>query len=94
MVQTQFKYFLDAEDLQQSFNDAVSLVYSVFPKQDDEKNQLYKQWARCNAYAQHVISLKDSFKECHEASRSFRATSNFCALLAECQRRVSQLIMS
>jgi hypothetical protein len=86
MVQTQFRYFIDTDGLQQSFNDAAALVYNVFPRQDDERGQLYEQWVQCNAYLQHAIYLKDSFKECQKEIPSFIATSDFCSLLIECQR--------
>ncbi|KAI7781720.1 hypothetical protein LA080_014486 [Diaporthe eres] len=86
MVQTQFRYFLDAEELQSSFDDTVTLVYHCFPRQNDEKTQLYDQWTQCNALLQHVIFLKDCFQECHAAATSFKATWEFCDLLVQCQR--------
>lgn len=86
MVQTQFRYFLDAEELQRSFDDTVTLVYHCFPRQHDEKTLLYDQWAECNTLLQHVIFLKDRFQECHAATTSFKATWEFCDLLVQCQR--------
>ncbi|KAJ6084951.1 hypothetical protein N7499_004580 [Penicillium canescens] len=86
MVQAQFKYFLGPSALHLAFSNAVALIFNVFPRQDDEKGQLYEQWAQCNTYLQHVIYLKDSFKENHKADPSFCATPQFCELLVECQR--------
>jgi hypothetical protein len=88
MVQAQFKYFLDRASLYLAFSNTVAIVSNVFPKQDEDVGQLYYHWAQCNKYLQHVIYLKDSFKECHLADPSFTATPQFCDLLIDCQRRV------
>ncbi|OBT61237.1 hypothetical protein VE03_09669 [Pseudogymnoascus sp. 23342-1-I1] len=86
MVQKQFRYFLSPEQQQKAFDNAVALVYHAFPKQDDQKAQLYEQWVQCNYYLQHVLNLKDCFKEMRKLSKDFKASWKFCELLKECQR--------
>ena len=88
MVQMQFRYFLPPEERQQAFDNAVVLVYHAFPKQSDatNKNQFYQQWTQCNRCLQHVLYLKDNFKEERKHSKKFKASSLFCELLKDCQR--------
>ncbi|KAG8163347.1 hypothetical protein KVR01_006644 [Diaporthe batatas] len=86
MVQTQFRYFLSAEELQQAFQDTINLVHRIFPRQEEEKDQLYDQWDQCNALLQHVIFLKDCFQECYKTTVPLKATWEFCDLLIQCQR--------
>ncbi|KAF1961988.1 hypothetical protein CC80DRAFT_522601 [Byssothecium circinans] len=88
MVQTQFKFHLSAEGRQKALDDAVALVYEVFPKENDAEGQQYDQWAECNRYLQHVINLKDCFKEEKKLCKTFKASWKFCELLKECQRYV------
>jgi hypothetical protein len=87
MVQTQFRYFLPLEERQKAFDNAVALVYRAFPKQSDvtNKNQLYQQWTQGNRCLQHVLTLKDNFKEERRLAKNFKA-SLFCELLKDCQR--------
>ncbi|OAQ97307.1 hypothetical protein LLEC1_00074, partial [Akanthomyces lecanii] len=64
MVQMQFQFYLPLEERQKFFYHAVDLLYRAFPKQTDEnKNQLYQHWTECNRLLQHVLSLKDNFKQ-------------------------------
>ncbi|KAK6507665.1 hypothetical protein TWF481_006087 [Arthrobotrys musiformis] len=86
MVQTQFKYFLSREQRQKAFDLATFLLYKVFPQEDETTHQLYEKWAICNQYLQHVLYLKDFFKEEMKSSKEFKATGNFCELLKGCQR--------
>lgn len=88
MVQMQFRSFLSVEERQEAFNNAVVLVYNAFPKQSDatNKNQLYHQWAQCNRCLQHVLCLKDNFKEERRHWEKFKASWLFCVLLKDCQR--------
>ncbi|KAJ2993997.1 hypothetical protein NUW58_g1673 [Xylaria curta] len=86
MVQTQFRYFLEHSQLQSSFEDVVALIYHQFPKMGDEKGQLYDEWAQCNSLLQHIISLKDCFRACHNHNKNFKAPWRFCELLKDCQR--------
>ncbi|KAL3437123.1 hypothetical protein BDV09DRAFT_163834 [Aspergillus tetrazonus] len=93
MVQTQFKYYLSLEDRQKAFNHATALVYHAFPKQSDatNKNQLYQQWTQCNRCLQHVLSLKDNFKEERRNTNTFRVAPLFCELLKNCQRYLYEI---
>ncbi|EHK22215.1 uncharacterized protein TRIVIDRAFT_191059 [Trichoderma virens Gv29-8] len=85
MVQTHFRSFLSPEERQQAFNNAVVLVYNAFPKQSDatNKNQLYQKWTQCNLCLQHVLCLKDNFKEERRRSEKFTASLLFCKLLED-----------
>jgi hypothetical protein len=85
MVQTQYKYFMKDQERQKAFDDAVALVYKVYPQMDG-RGQLYDHWAECNYYQQHVVNLADSFKEEHRAWKPFRATWKFCELVNQSQR--------
>ncbi|PIG79027.1 hypothetical protein AARAC_003611 [Aspergillus arachidicola] len=73
---------------QKAFNNAVALVYHVFPKQSDEnnQNQLYHQWNECNYFLQHVLTLKNNFKEERRHTNDFHASFKFRKLLQDCQR--------
>ncbi|KAJ8131316.1 hypothetical protein O1611_g2307 [Lasiodiplodia mahajangana] len=86
MVQIQFIYLLDQSQLQRRFEDAVSIIYQQFPRMTDENGQLYAEWTQCNALLQHVISLKESFRACHNSNKNFKAPLQFCELLKDCQR--------
>ncbi|KAJ4312434.1 hypothetical protein N0V84_009926 [Fusarium piperis] len=92
MVQTQFRYFLPLGERQRAFDNAVALVYRAFPKQSDgaNKNQLYQHWNQCNRCLQHVLSLKDNFKEDRQLRKNFK-TSAFCELLKDCQRYLYEI---
>ncbi|KAF2811394.1 uncharacterized protein BDZ99DRAFT_507903 [Mytilinidion resinicola] len=93
MVQTQFRYYLPLEERQKAFDNAVALVYHAFPKQSDEtnKNQFYQQWTQCNRCLQHVLSLKDNFKEERRLVKNFKAGPLFCELLKDCQRYLYEI---
>ncbi|KAE8313083.1 hypothetical protein BDV41DRAFT_577036 [Aspergillus transmontanensis] len=80
--------FSPPAERQKAFNNAVALVYHVFPKQSDEnnQNQLCHQWNQCNYLLQHVLTLKDNFKEERRHTNDFRASSKFCKLLQDCKR--------
>ncbi|KAE8340509.1 hypothetical protein BDV24DRAFT_164242 [Aspergillus arachidicola] len=88
MVQTQFRHLLPPAERQKAFNNAVALVYHVFPKQSDEnnQNQSYHQWNKCKYLLQHVLTLKNNFKEERRHTNDFRASFKFCKLLQDCQR--------
>ncbi|KAM0511972.1 hypothetical protein ACHAPE_009328 [Trichoderma viride] len=93
MVQTQFRSFLSPEERQQAFDNAVVLVYNAFPKQSDatNKNQFYHQWTQCNRCLQHVLCLKDNFKEERKHWKRSKASSLFCELLKDCQRYLYEI---
>ena len=77
LVQTSFKYFMTAEQRQQSFNDAAILVSHAFPRRDSTVAQLYLMWARCGLYLQHVLSLKDCFREERKSNPGFSAPQTY-----------------
>ncbi|KAK4060264.1 uncharacterized protein Triagg1_10814 [Trichoderma aggressivum f. europaeum] len=93
MVQMQFRSFLSLEERQQAFDNAVLLVHNAFAKQSDStnKNQFYHQWTQCNRCLQHVLRLKDNFKEERRHSEKFKASSLFCELLKDCQRYLYEI---
>ncbi|KAI0412494.1 hypothetical protein F5X98DRAFT_367241 [Xylaria grammica] len=88
MVQTQFRSFLPLEERQRAFDNAVVLISNAFPKQSDvtNKNQMYQHWTQGNCCLQHVLCLKDHFREEFKHSNKFRASFLFCDLLKDCQR--------
>jgi hypothetical protein len=86
LVQTAFKYFLTQEQRQQSFNDAVILVAHAFPKRDPKFFHMFHNWKRCSLYLQHVLSLRDFFREELKANKDFAAPASHCRLNTDCQR--------
>lgn len=86
LVQTLFKNFMTPEQRQQAFNDATILVSKAFPRRDSNVAQLYLMWDRCAMYLQHVISLKDCFREEKESNPNFAALQTYCDLNNACQR--------
>jgi tetratricopeptide (TPR) repeat protein len=50
------------QDLQESFNSAIHLVYEAFPKQV-QGNTLYDEWPICAAYITHAVHLSKKFSE-------------------------------
>ena len=74
------------EQRQQSFNDATILVSLAFPRRDSASAQLYLMWTRCALYLEHVLSLKDCFREEKNAYPPFTALKLYCELNNACQR--------
>ncbi|OTA87935.1 hypothetical protein M434DRAFT_130703 [Hypoxylon sp. CO27-5] len=91
LVQTSFKYFMTPEQRQKAFNDATILVSKAFPRRDSNVAQLYLMWDQCALYLQHVISLKDCFREEKNANPSFVASPMYCDLNNACQRYLLEL---
>lgn len=79
------------EQRQQSFNDTATLVSRAFPRRDSDVAQLYLMWARCALYLQHVLNLKDCFREERKSNIAFTAQKTYCDLNNACQRQVSLL---
>ena len=50
------------DDLQDSFNSAVSLVYEAFPKRTHE-NSLHQDWAACEMLISHATWISEKFSE-------------------------------
>ena len=86
LVQTSFKYSMTREQRQQSFNDTTILVSLAFPRRDSASAQLYLRWTHCALYLEHVLSLKDCFREEIKASPAFTALKTYCELNNACQR--------
>ncbi|OTA54814.1 Tetratricopeptide-like helical [Hypoxylon sp. EC38] len=91
LVQTSFKYFMTPEQRQQAFNNATILVSKAFPRRDSNIAQLYLMWDRCALYLQHVISLKDCFREEKKANPKFVALQTYCDLNNACQRYLLEI---
>lgn len=88
LIQTQFRYFMDHEQHQQAFDNAVTLLDSLLPQSDEEQGQLYDLWEKYNFYLQTVISLRDSFDEDTKEGRVLKASEKFCRILNDYQRYV------
>lgn len=91
MVQTQYQFFMTPAQRQKSFSHAAFLIWRAFPKQDATEVQLYKKWKACEKYIQHVLALKDAFKEQVKQQRSFRAPLDFVNLMLACERYVPNI---
>ncbi|KAI0817305.1 Tetratricopeptide-like helical [Xylaria sp. FL0064] len=91
LVQTSFKYFMGFEKRQIAFNDATILVSKAFPRRDSNVAQLYLMWDRCALYLQHVISLKDCFREEYRSNPHFSVLKPYCDLNNACQRYLLEL---
>ncbi|EME85066.1 uncharacterized protein MYCFIDRAFT_135445 [Pseudocercospora fijiensis CIRAD86] len=94
LVQRQFRYHLTPEARQKAFQNAVALVYSAFPKEDDKIGQLFAQWPQCNLCLPHIVALSERFQEERRASKNFRADATFCKLLYLCETYDLQLLRS
>jgi hypothetical protein len=75
------------EDLQDSFDAAVRLVYEAFPKQQGG-DPLYDQWSTCQLYVQHAVQLYARFEEYGpsnvHAADALHAQEEFIRLGANC----------
>jgi hypothetical protein len=67
------------------------LVSHAFPRRDSDVAQLYLMWDRCALYLQHVLNLKDCFREEKKSNPTFTALKTYCDLNNACQRQVSPL---
>ncbi|KAK0609966.1 Tetratricopeptide-like helical [Bombardia bombarda] len=86
MVQTQFKYFLSPEQRLRYFENAVALIFDLFPSEDIEVGQMYENWEMCNRHIQHVINLRDCFAEEQKLPGNFQVSFKLCELLLRSQR--------
>lgn len=50
------------------------------------KNGEFSLMTQCHRCLQHVLYLKDNFKEERRHSKQFKASSPFCEVLKDCQR--------
>lgn len=86
LVQTSFKYFMTPEERQQAFNDATVPVSQAFPRRDVNTANLWLMWEQCALYLQHVISLRDNWREEKKSNPKFFALQTYCDLNNACQR--------
>lgn len=63
LVQQQFRGFSSPEDNQKYFDITTCLLFQAFPQSDAKKGQLYDRWTECQRYLQHVLSLKNQYKD-------------------------------
>ncbi|KAI1737183.1 hypothetical protein F4680DRAFT_460693 [Xylaria scruposa] len=91
LVQMSFKYFLGSAKRQSSFNDATILVSQAFPRRDSNVAQLYLMWDKCSLYLQHVLSLKDCFREEMKTNSNFTVLPTYCDLNNACQRYLLEI---
>lgn len=85
-MQLSYKSYLTNEGRQQSFNDAAIIVSQAFPRRDSNIAQLYLMWEKCARYLQHVLHLKDCFREERKGNPTFTAPKTYCDLNNQCQR--------
>ncbi|KAH8755898.1 hypothetical protein BGZ57DRAFT_1009101 [Hyaloscypha finlandica] len=71
----------DADDLQNSFVQAATLIYEQFPKQTIAT--LYKEWKVCQDYIPHGVYISKKFSE-HVRSGALKSTDAFVTLLGNC----------
>ncbi len=74
------------EQRQQRFDDASILVSLAFPRRDSDEGHMYLVWEQCAIYLQHVLSLRDCFREEKKGNPSFKAVFSYCELNNACQR--------
>jgi hypothetical protein len=74
------------EQKQQTFLDASVLVSAAFPRRNPELGELFTMWPICAKYLQHVLYLKDHFREQQRANTRFSASTIYCELNNSCQR--------
>ncbi|KAK3379097.1 hypothetical protein B0T24DRAFT_610704 [Lasiosphaeria ovina] len=86
LIQTHFRQFMSENERQAAFARASALLYAAFPRRDATKAQMFDVWERCSLWVQHVIALKDGFKQERKRLPTFRGCREFCELLVTCQR--------
>ncbi|MCJ1309172.1 hypothetical protein MMC25_002828 [Agyrium rufum] len=77
LVQTQFCYYVSALDNQKAFEETICLLYEAFPQSDAKQGQLYDRWAQCQLYLQHVLSLKNKYKEAAGGQQTLQPNLRF-----------------
>ena len=80
-----FRMYLGPEGRQRSFETALALLRTLFPKPGGSGN-LYNEWAACYRYAQHVISLGKVATNKWDGSLNCKTSWRFCELLTRCQQ--------
>lgn len=93
LVQSEFKYTLNQNQLQDYFSDAADLLFSAFPQQVMGRS-MHNEWDTCAIYLQHVLKLARHFVEDktngeNEDQGNLKPTKSFCKLLCSCAWLVS-----
>ncbi|KAF5000627.1 hypothetical protein FDECE_11164 [Fusarium decemcellulare] len=83
LIQTHFREFLGVKGRQDAHAKASKLVYLAFPQRAP---QLQHYWERCSLYVQHIMALKDTFKEERQRNSEFAACREFCEVATTCER--------
>lgn len=90
LIATQFRRFLEPQNLQKAFFEASILMYNVFPKRPKEagaaRANLYNVWDKCQLWLQHVLQLKSSFLQERKRHPNFSACRETCETWVQCQR--------
>lgn len=73
----------DLQDLQDTFNSAVSLVYEAFPGKNRQEASLYDQWSQCSQYIPHGVFLSKKYSE-YTRSGTLIGSEKFVELLSNC----------
>lgn len=77
---------MTADQRQQAFNHATVLVSRAFPHRTTAIANLYLKWTQCAVYLQHVVNLKDCFREEKAQNPDFVPLQIYCDLNNQCQR--------
>lgn len=88
LVQQQFRFFSSPIDNQHFFYYTTCLLFEAFPQSDAKKGQLYDRWTECQRYLQHVINLKNQYKEAATSKQPLAPSLKFCMLLKSLARQV------
>lgn len=80
LVQTEFGYFINADERQEAFDNSSRLLHRAFPKQVNGRLML-ADWANCQIYEQHVLSLAAHFRTRISGLVNLRPNQTFCKLL-------------
>ncbi|KAI0096977.1 P-loop containing nucleoside triphosphate hydrolase protein [Nemania sp. FL0031] len=86
LIQAEFRCLLEPSRRQRVYDDAVTLLSCVVPKDDDESGQLYDRWEGFNRYLQHALNLRDIFEEERKSQYPLKASKAFCNMMNSYQR--------
>jgi hypothetical protein len=82
VVQEATNYY-DIQDLQDSFDNAVNLVYEAFPGKTRQAGSLYEHWGQCSLYIPHGVFLSKKYMD-HTRSGSLIGSDKFVRLMSHC----------
>lgn len=86
LMQQQFRHFSSPADNQRFFYYTTCLLFEAFPQSDAKKGQLYDRWTECQRYLQHVLNLKNQYKEAATSTQPLVPSLKFCMLLKSLAR--------